>query len=114
MPRSFDGPRGALSIPASLECQHTLARGSLAALDPATNEDQFGRARRWLETEIRSPVAVAQTRGQWAPVGHLQMQAVWWHYAAARSDCTARAELFTATAAECNDPLRAIGYQSIL
>ncbi|HRF12238.1 MAG TPA: hypothetical protein PLR37_08915 [Candidatus Accumulibacter phosphatis] len=90
-----------------------LALGKLAALDPATYDDQFQRARRWLETEIGPPVTDALARGQWGPVSHLQIQAVWWHYAASR-DLSMRADLLAATASECDDPLRAIGYQTIL
>jgi len=91
-----------------------LALGKLAALEPATYEDQFDRARRWLETEIGPPVLDARSRGHWEPVTRLQNQAVWWRYPGPGHDCSMRAELFRGTSSECNDPLRAIGYESIL
>jgi len=91
-----------------------LALGKLAALDPATYDDQFQRARRWLETEISRPVADTRSHGRWVSVSHLQNQAVWWHYAAACRDYAMRADLFAATASENSDPLRAIGYQATL
>lgn len=95
-----------------------LALGKLAALDPATYDDQFQRARRWLETEISRPGTDARSRGRWVSVSHLQNQAVWWHYTAACRDypmrAAMRADLFAATASEDSEPLRAIGYQATL